>query len=136
MAFLNKCMFIGNVGQEPQFKTFSTGKSASFSLAVSKKYTDDSGNKKSYTSWIPCKVFGRLADVVQNLVTKGSQLYVEGEFNVNNYTDDSGNKKSFISINVTSFQVLGNFKGSARSNESSEDEGNFDYDEADGDMPF
>lgn len=136
MAFLNKCMFIGNVGQEPQFKTFSTGKSASFSLAVSKKYTDDSGNKKSYTSWIPCKVFGRLADVVQNLVTKGSQLYVEGEFNVNNYTDDSGNKKSFISINVTSFQVLGNFKGSSRSNDSREDEGNFDYDYADGDMPF
>lgn len=136
MAFLNKCMFIGNVGQEPQLKTFNTGKSASFSLAVSKKYTDANGNKKEYTSWIPCKVFGRLADVVQNLVTKGSQLYVEGEFNVNNYTDDSGNKKSFTCINVTSFQVLGNFKERDRSNETSEDEGGFAYDDADGDMPF
>ena len=136
MAFLNKCMFIGNVGQEPQLKTFSNGKSASFSLAVSKKYTDTNGNKKEYTSWIPCKVFGRLADVVQNLVTKGSQLYVEGEFNVNNYTDDSGNKKSFTCINVTSFQVLGNFKERGGSNEYREDDGVVPYDEADGDMPF
>lgn len=135
MAFLNKCMFIGNVGQEPQLKTFSNGKSASFSLAVSKKYTDNTGNKKEYTSWITCKVFGRLADVVQNLVTKGSQLYVEGEFNVNNYTDDSGNKKSFTCINVTSFQVLGNFKERGN-NEYREDDGDVPYDEADGDMPF
>lgn len=135
MAFLNKCMFIGNVGNEPQFKTFSTGKSASFSIAVSKKYTDANGNKKEYTSWIPCKVFGRLADVVQNLVTKGSQLYVEGEFNVNNYTDDSGNKKSFTCINVTSFQVLGNFKERGSSNDYREDECDGPYDE-DGDMPF
>jgi single-stranded DNA-binding protein len=81
-------------------------------------------------------VFGRLADVVQNLVTKGSQLYVEGEFNVNNYTDDSGNKKSFTCINVTSFQVLGNFKERGGSNEYRDDDGDVPYDEADGDMPF
>ena len=72
---------------------------------------------------------------MQNLVTKGSQLYVEGEFNVNNYTDDSGNKKSFTCINVTSIQVLGNFKERGSSNDYREDECDGPYDE-DGDMPF
>ena len=112
MAYLNRCMFIGNVGRDPQIRTTGNGgKVASFSIAVSKRYRDANGEQKEITNWVNCTAFGNLSNVVANLVSRGSQVYVEGEYNVNNYTDSSGNKKSVTGINVISLQVLSGFKG-------------------------
>lgn len=111
MAYLNRCMFIGNVGRDPQIRTTGNGgKIASFSIAVSKRYRDNNGEQKEITNWVNCTAFGKLSDVVANLVTSGSQVYVEGEYNVSNYTDSSGNKKSSTGINIVSLQVLSGFK--------------------------
>lgn len=113
MAYLNRCMFIGNVGKEPQIRVTSKGGNvASFSIAVSKRYRDANGEQKEVTNWVNCTAFGKLSSVVANLVSRGSQVYVEGEYNVSNYTDSSGNKKSVTGINVVTLQVLSGFKGS------------------------
>ena len=112
MAYLNRCMFIGNVGRDPQIRTTGNGgKVASFSIAVSKRYRDNNGEQKEITNWVNCTAFGKLSDVVENLVSRGSQVYIEGEYNVSNYTDSSGNKKSVTGINVVTLQVLSGFKG-------------------------
>lgn len=112
MAYLNRCMFIGNVGRDPQIRTTGNGgKVASFSIAVSKRYRDNNGEQKEITNWVNCTAFGKLSDVVASLVSCGSQVYVEGEYNVSNYTDSSGNKKSVTGINVVTLQVLSGFKG-------------------------
>lgn len=112
MAYLNRCMFIGNVGKEPQIRVTSKGGNvASFSIAVSKRYRDNNGEQKEVTNWVNCTAFGKLSEVVKNLVTRGTQVYVEGEYNVSSYTDDSGNKKSVTGINVVTLQVLSGFKG-------------------------
>lgn len=112
MAYLNRCMFIGNVGRDPQIRTTGNGsKVASFSIAVSKRYRDNNGEQKEITNWVNCTAFGKLSDVVASLVSRGSQVYVEGEYNVSNYTDSSGNKKSVTGINVVTLQVLSGFKG-------------------------
>lgn len=111
MAYLNRCMFIGNVGKEPQIRVTSKGGNvASFSIAVSKRYRDNNGEQKEVTNWVNCTAFGKLSEVVKNLVTRGTQVYVEGEYNVSSYTDDSGNKKSVTCINVVTLQVLSGFK--------------------------
>lgn len=130
MAYLNRCMFIGNVGKEPQIRTTSKGsKVASFSIAVSKRYRDNNGEQKEITNWVYCTAFGKLADVVESLVSCGSQVYVEGEYNVSSYTDDSGNKKSVTGINVVTLQVLSGFKG-----RDDDEHGGFGFD--DEDTPF
>lgn len=111
MAYLNRCMFIGNVGKEPQIRVTSKGGNvASFSIAVSKRYRDNNGEQKEVTNWVNCTAFGKLSEVVKNLVTRGTQVYVEGEYNVSSYTDDSVNKKSVTGINVVTLQVLSGFK--------------------------
>lgn len=111
MAYLNRCMFIGNVGKEPQIRVTSKGGNvASFSIAVSKRYRNNNGEQKEVTNWVNCTAFGKLSEVVKNLVSRGSQVYVEGEYNVSNYTDSSGNKKSVTGINVVTLQVLSGFK--------------------------
>lgn len=128
MAYLNKCMFIGNVGHEPQVRPLNSGsKVANFSIAVSKRFRDLNGEQKYKTDWVSCTAFGKLAEVIENLVGKGSQLYVEGEFNVENYTDANGNKKQRTFINVGSLQVLSGFK---------EKDGSASYDDNDDDLGF
>lgn len=123
MAYLNKCMFIGNVGREPQVRSLNSGsKVANFSIAVSKRYRDRNGEQKDKTDWVSCTAFGKIAEVVENLVDKGSQLYVEGEFNVENYTDSNGTNKQRTFINVGSLQVLSGFKDKGSSESFDDDE--------------
>ena len=123
MAYLNKCMFIGNVGREPQVRSLNSGsKVANFSIAVSKHYRDRNGEQKDKTDWVSCTAFGKVAEVVENLVDKGSQLYVEGEFNVENYADSNGTNKQRTFINVGSLQVLYGFKEKGGSESFDDDE--------------
>lgn len=129
MAFLNKVMAIGNLGKEPTI-AFTTGgnKCASFSIAATKRYRTSNGETKETTTWIPVKCWGKMADVCDNLITKGTQVYVEGSYETSSYTTQSGEKKYSTYVNVSILQVLSGFK----KNDSSSDDG-FNQDE---DEPF
>lgn len=137
MAYLNKVMVIGNVGQEPKIFTFQNGKKkASFSVAASKHYRDANGEQKEQTTWVNCSAFGKLADVVEDYVGKGSQLFVEGELSVNNFTDQNGNKKSVTEVRVTTLQMLDKRNaGNGNNNQYSESVAN-GFSEDDGEAPF
>lgn len=137
MAYLNKVMVIGNVGQEPKIFTFQNGKKkASFSVAASKRYRDANGEQKEQTTWVNCSAFGKLADVVEEYVGKGSQLFVEGELSVNNFTDQNGNKKSVTEVHVTTLQMLDKRNaGNGNNNQYSESAAS-GFEEDEGDVPF
>lgn len=137
MAYLNKVMVIGNVGQEPKIFTFQNGKKkASFSVAASKRYRDANGEQKEQTTWVNCSAFGKLADVVEEYVVKGSQLFVEGELSVNNFADQNGNRKSVTEVRVTTLQMLDKRNaGNGNNNQYSESAAS-GFEEDDGDIPF
>ena len=129
MAFLNKVMAIGNLGKEPTI-AYTTGgnKCASFSIAATKRYRTSNGESRETTTWIPVKCWGKMAEVCENLITKGTQVYIEGSFETSSYTTQSGEKKYSTFVNVSILQVLSGFK----KNDSSSDDG-FNQDE---DEPF
>ena len=129
MAFLNKVMAIGNLGKEPTI-AYTTGgnKCASFSIAATKRYRTSNGESKETTTWIPVKCWGKMAEVCENLITKGTQVYIEGSYENSSYTTQSGEKKYNTYVNVSILQVLYGFK----KNDSSSDDG-FNQDE---DEPF
>lgn len=113
MAFLNKVMAIGNLGKEPAIALTTSGnKLAKFSIAATKRYRTSNGETKENTTWIPCQCWGRMADVCENLITKGTQVYIEGSFETSSYTTQSGEKKYSTYVNVSSLQVLSGFKSS------------------------
>jgi single-strand DNA-binding protein len=129
MAFLNKVMAIGNLGKEPSIAyTQSGNKLAKFSIAATKRYKASNGETKENTTWIPCQCWGKMADVCENLITKGTQVYVEGSFETSSYTTQSGEKKYSTYVNVSSLQVLSGFKSSAGQQD--------DYNQDEGDCPF
>jgi single-strand DNA-binding protein len=87
---MNQLQFIGNVGRDPEMRFTPSGQAVTnFSVAVSKKYTAKSGEKVSKTTWIRVSVWGNLAEICQQYVTKGMKVFVSGELTA----DDQGNPR-------------------------------------------
>lgn len=109
MADLNFCVFTGRLGRDPEVKFLPSGDAVcSFSIAVAKKWKDkQSGETKEQTTWVPCSVFGKTAELLGKYGKKGGQLRVNGEFSVRKYTDKDGNEKTQTEIKVQDFQLLG-----------------------------
>lgn len=114
---VNKCIFIGNVGKEPEVKIISESfKVASFSLACSEKWTDKQGEAKEVTEWINCQASNKLAEIIEKYVKKGDKLFIEGKFKTRSY-DKDGVKVYISYIEVQSIQML----GSKPANQTSEE---------------
>ena len=89
MASLNKVLLIGNVGKDPEIKTFASGnKVAQITLATTERYKDRNGEQKEDTEWHSVQAFGKLADVVERFVHKGSLLYLDGKIRTRSYEAD------------------------------------------------
>lgn len=90
---VNKVIFVGNVGRDPEVKSFPSGdKIAEFSLATSERWTDkQSGEKKDKTEWHRIVVRGDgLVRVVENYLRKGSKVYLEGKLQTRKWQDKDG----------------------------------------------
>ena len=138
MAYMNKVMLIGNVGRDPETKITTTGtKKVSFSLATSQKYKDVAGEYKEKTQWHNIGCWGKLGDLVEKMVFKGSSLFIEGELSYRKWEDQNGVQKTITEINGNNFQILG-----AKQNEQKRDQNQSspqdDYvsDNEDYDLPF
>ena len=110
MAFLNKCMLIGNIGKNPEIRVNPTSgkKVVRFSLATSKRYRDNNNEQKEQTEWHNIIGWGKIADIVEQLgIRNGTSLYVEGELTNRSWTDQtSGQKRYSTEINMSTFQLL------------------------------
>lgn len=104
---LNKVMLIGNVGNDPDVRTTSSGTPiANMSLATTRKWKDGSGEQKEKTEWHRLTVWGKLVDVVERYVKKGDRLYVEGRIEYSESESD-GQKKYWTDVNVFEMLMLG-----------------------------
>lgn len=93
---VNKVILVGNVGNDPEIRTFGNGgKVANLSIATSESWRDkQSGEKKEKTEWHRVAVFGEgLVGVIERYVKKGSKLYIEGKLQTRKWQDRDGNDK-------------------------------------------
>ena len=105
---LNRCTFIGRLGRDPEQKTLKNGKTmTTFSLAVGESWNDFSGEKVKKTEWINIVAFGKLAEICEKYLGKGSQVYVSGKFSTNKYQGKDGTEKTAVQIALQSMQMLG-----------------------------
>ena len=90
---LNKCTFIGNLGRDPEVRSFSNGnKVCNLRLACSETWKDkNSGEKREATEWISVAIFSEgLIRVAEQYLRKGSKVYIEGKMKTRKYQDQSG----------------------------------------------
>jgi len=109
---LNKVMLIGNVGNDPEIRSTTSGaRVAKVSLATNRSWTDRSSDqKKEKTEWHRLTFFGRLVDIVEQWVKKGDRLYVEGRIEYSQ-TEGEGGTKYWTDIVVTEMVMLGSNSG-------------------------
>lgn len=101
MSSVNKVILVGNVGSDPEIKTFNNGgKVANFSLATTEKWRDKKTQEYvSKTEWSKISVFSEgLVSVIERYVKKGVKLYIEGRLQTRKWTDNSGNDKYITEV--------------------------------------
>ena len=106
MPTLNRVQLIGRLGKDPESKFTPTGKKvAHFSLAVSNRWKDKSGETKESTEWVNIEAWGRLGEVCQEYLKKGSLIFLEGRLKTDKY-EDKGETKYFTKIVAQSLEFL------------------------------
>ena len=96
---LNKVFLIGRLTADPQTKSLPSGKPVcNFGLATDRYFTDKSGQKQQQTDFHNIVLFGRLAEIASQYLTKGSLVLIEGRIRTRNWQDASGNRRSRTEI--------------------------------------
>ena len=111
---LNKVLLIGNVGQDPEVRYLDgnngnggNAKVATIRLATSERYRDRNGEQRENTEWHSVVAWRNLADLAENFIKKGTQIYVEGKIRSREYTDQTGAKRYRTEIIADNIQLLG-----------------------------
>ncbi len=103
----NSVQLIGNIGKDPEVKSFDKSKKASFSIATNETYKNQKGEKIKETQWHNVVVWGKLADIVEKYVKKGNEVAIEGKLVHRSYETASGEKRFITEINVNDLVMLG-----------------------------
>lgn len=104
----NSVHLIGNLGKDPEIRSFENGrKLASFSIATTDTYKNQKGEKVKDTQWHNLVIWGKLAEIAEKYLKKGSEVAIEGKLVHRNYENSSGEKKYVTEVNVSDFVMLG-----------------------------
>ena len=107
-ALKNKVQLIGHVGQKPETRTFDGGKKlVRFSVATNETYRNAKGDKVTETQWHTLVAFGKVADIAEKYLDKGSEVALEGKLVNRNYIDKEGVKKFITEIHISELLLLG-----------------------------
>lgn len=106
---LNKCLFIGRLGADPEIRYMPNGKAvANFRIAVGSSWKDkQTGDKKEQTEWVSIVAFDKLGEICAEHLRKGSQVFIEGAMRTRKWQDKEGKDRYTTEIVAQSMQMLG-----------------------------
>ena len=113
MASVNKVIIVGNLGKDPEMRSFPNGDQiANVTIATTDKWKDkQTGEAKEATEWHRVAFGGRLAEIAGQYLRKGSQVYIEGSLRTRKWTDKDGIEKYTTEIRADQMQMLGSRQG-------------------------
>ena len=129
MASFNKIIIVGHLGRDPELRYTPSGTPVcDFSVATSERRGKrDGGEGEEITTWFRVSMWGRQAEVANQYLQKGKQVYIEGRVSQREWTDRDGNKRTSLEVHGTDMQFIGSrgdemaagAGGPARSSQSS-----------------
>lgn len=113
MGGVNKVILVGNLGAAPDVRTTPAGQMvATVSLATSETFNDREGKRQERTEWHRVVLWGKLAELAQRWLKKGSQIYVEGRLQTRSWDDQqTGQKRYSTEVVGASMTFLGRAEG-------------------------
>ncbi|MDD5680641.1 MAG: single-stranded DNA-binding protein [Candidatus Omnitrophica bacterium] len=108
MANLNKVFLIGNLTRDPELRYIPSGTAvASFGLATNRTYKSSSGEKKQETCFVRIVVWGRMAEICGEYLSKGSPVFVEGRLQYRAWDSPNGEKRNTLEVRAERIQFIG-----------------------------
>lgn len=108
MASFNKITIVGYLGRDPEIRYTSDGTPVcSFTVATTERKKDKSGDFQDATTWFRITAWRRLAEVANQYLSKGKQVYIEGKLSQSEYQDKDGNTRTTLEVNCSELQFLG-----------------------------
>ena len=147
MSSLNKAMIIGRLGRDPEVRyTQSNTAVATLSIATSERYKDKQGELQENTEWHRVVAWDRLAEICQQYLSKGDQVYIEGPIQTRQWEDKDGQTRYTTEIKAREMTMLGGKNSGGGGNgpskpnnskpASSSVDLNENFDDMDDDLPF
>jgi single-strand DNA-binding protein len=108
MAGVNKVIILGNLGNDPEVRSLPSGmKVANINIATSESYTAKDGQKVDQTEWHRVELWDNLANVAEQYLRKGNQVYIEGKIRSEEWQDKNGAAVRGYKIRATSMNLIG-----------------------------
>ena len=109
MSSLNKVQIIGRLGQDPESKFMPSGEAVcNISVATSERWKDkNTGEQREATEWVRVVMFGKLAEIATQYLTKGSLAYFEGKMKTRKWTDQQGVERHTTEVHCNEMKMLG-----------------------------
>ena len=115
MGSVNKVILVGNLGRDAELRYTPGGAAvATLNLATTEVWNDKGGQRQEKTEWHRIVVWGKQAESLQEYLTKGKQIYVEGRLQTRQWDDKDGNKKYTTEIKADRITLLGGGGGGGR----------------------
>lgn len=128
---VNKVILVGRLGKDPETRYTSGGQAVcNFSLATDETFKDKSGERQKRTEWHRIVIWAKQAEIAQQYLKKGAQIYLEGRIQSREWTDKENQKRTSYEIVATNFRMLGSKSDSSGSGyrSSSAAAGSADFD--------
>jgi single-strand DNA-binding protein len=140
MSSLNRVQLIGNLGRDPESRSFQNGgKVVNLNLAVTERWKKD-GETKERTEWISVAIMNEnIGSIAERYLRKGSKVYIEGKFSTRKWKDQQGNDRYSTEVVLQGFDgklVLLDGKGSERQEQRGGGGSAYDADLDGDDVPF
>ncbi len=105
---VNKVILVGRLGRDPESRFTGSGQAVcNFSLATDRSYKDRNGQTQKQTEWHKIVAWGKLAEICQKYLKKGSQIFVEGRIQSRQWEDQQGQKRTSFEIVAGEMRMLG-----------------------------
>jgi len=109
---MHKITIIGHLGRDPEMKYTPDGQGVTtFSVASSRKYKTAAGEQREETEWFNVSAWGKLAEICNQYLTKGKQVYVEGRLKSRTYQTQAGETRFSLDVSCSEIQFLGGGQG-------------------------
>ena len=119
---LNKVMVIGHLGKDPEMRFTPSGRPVTtFSVAVSRSWNTADGERRSETEWFNIVAWGNLAEICNQYLHKGQQVYIEGRLQTRNWEDKEGKKHTSVEVVANEMLMLGDRREASSSSQESEE---------------
>ena len=105
---VNKAILVGRLGRDPETRYTSSGQAVcNFTMATDETYKDRAGDRQKRTEWHRIVAWGKLAEICQQYLKKGSQVYIEGRIQSRQWDDKEGHKRTTTEVVANVMRMLG-----------------------------